>query len=291
MTAGFPDLQARSAASPRAAPPADRARSPGLSRGLARALRDFLESCETPAGAGAPAPGAAARWCRDLRGSLETALLQQETMILSLHVPLATPPGFRELLAGVFGEGFFASYHEITDCRGRAVPEFPPAARCIHGHIPLLRLRARYPGALLVTWVMDPVQRVAAQYRYWQREPDWRNPLCEALHRQQWSLLEFARQPGARNEMARFCGDLRPADFAFVGLMEEFPRSVELLLRRLQVTAVPVFEDYRRNARPLAPAPLPAAEAAEIAGLNPDSCRIYAQCRDWFQQACRAAGV
>ena len=255
-----------------------------LTVGLARDLRDYLQTCE-------PRLGDAGRSCRDLRGSLETLLLQQETMILSLDVPLANPPGFRQLLADVFGEGFFASYHEITDCHGSAVADFPSGARCIHGHFAAASLRSRFPEARLITWVMDPVQRVAAQYRYWQREPDRQNPLCAAMHRENWSLLEFARQEGARDETVRFFGELRPEDFTFIGLREEFPRSVELLLRRLQATAVPVFQAYRREAPALACAPLPPAETAAIADLNPLSGRLYADCRAWFDRACVEAGL
>ncbi len=257
-----------------------------LSAGLVRELRDHLDS------AGArPASANEARWCRDLRGSLETLLLQQGPAILSVDVPLATPPGFRELLAGVFGEGFFASYHEITDCHGRAVADLPADARCVHGHGLLPRLRAWRPGARLITWVRHPAQRVAAHYRYWLREPDPQNPLCAALHRERWSLLEFARQEEAREQLARGLDGLGPADFCFIGLREEFPRSVDLLLRRLQVTAVPVFQAYRERAAVLPVEALSTAEAEAIAGLNPRSCRLYAECRAWFDAACAAAGI
>jgi len=257
-----------------------------LTAGLAQELRDHLEACE-PRLAGGPD----ARWCRDLRGSLETLLLQQGTAILSLDVPLAPPPGFRQLLADVFGEGFFASYRGITDCRGREVADFPPAARCIHGHFAAAALRARFPAARLITWVSDPVRRVAAHYRYWQREPDEQNPLCAALRRERWPLLEFARQDGAREELARCFGGLPPSEFAFIGLREEFPRSVDLLMRRLQVTAVPVFQAYLDGAATLASAALAPAEAEAIAALNPDSCRLYAECRAWFERACSEAGI
>ncbi len=257
-----------------------------FSAGLARDLRNHLEACE-PRLVGGPE----ARWCRDLRGTLETLLLQQEGVILSLEVPLASPPGFRQLLADVFGEGFFASYREITDCHGRAVADFPPEARCIHGHFAAATLRARFPAARLITWVSDPVQRVASHYRYWQREPDERNPLCAAMRRERWSLLEFARQDGAREELARCFDGLPPSEFAFIGLREELRRSVELLMRRLQVTAVPVFQAYLDGAAALPSESLAPAETAAIAALNPGSCRLYAECRAWFERACGEAGI
>ncbi len=257
-----------------------------LSDGLVRDLRLHLDQ----SGAGIAEPGLA-RWCRDLRGSLETLLLQQGPRILSLDVPLANPPGFRQLLADVFGEGFFASYHEITDCRGQAVADFPPSARCIHGHVALGPLRARYPDARLITWVMDPVRRVAAHYDYWRREPDWSNPLCAAMHRNGWSLLDFARQDGAREDMVRFFGGLEPAAFTFIGLAGEPAASADLLMRRLEVTAVPVFQVWAGSATTPPAPPLSASDAAEIAALNPLSCRLHAACVAWFGAACRDAGL
>ncbi len=280
-------------AAPPSPPPAGPLRPTRLTRGLAGEIRDYLEACEAAwsGSAGSTAPGDTARWCHDLRGSLETLLVQQTRVILSLHIPLAEPPGFRQLLANVFGEGFFLHYHEITDCHGSVVPDYGAVVRCIHGHFDLERLRGRFPQARLITWVRDPVQRVAAQYHYWRREPDWQNALCRTLHEKNLSLLEFARHRQARNIATGFLGKLQPPDFACIGLAEEVPLAVELLMRRLQVTAVPIFRDYQRQAPGLERHALPAAEAAEIARLNDASCRLYAECRRWFQGACGEAGI
>ncbi len=252
---------------------------------LVQALHDYLASCEpslTRAGGDLP------RWGHDLLGDVETCVLQQSRVILSMQIPLAEAPGFRELLAAIFGEGFFLRYHDITDCRGRVVADFPPHTRCLHGHVPAEQLRERFPAGQLVTWVRDPVQRVAAQYRYWLREPDWAHPVCRALHEQHWSLLEFARQDTMRNKIARYFGTLRPADFAFVGIVEDFAASVDVFRHRLQITAVPLLTAYRATPPPAEPAPVSAAEREELSRLNAAGCALYAECLAQHEQAVRA---
>ena len=92
------------------------ARDVRLSAGLARDLRDHLEACEA-----ALAGGSGARWCRDLRGSLETLLLQQDGVILSLDVPLAPPPG-----TGSGGP-------PPQNVRGRSAPSAGNPPRCGRG--------------------------------------------------------------------------------------------------------------------------------------------------------------
>lgn len=259
-----------------------------LTEELVRALRDHLAACEdalTRDGADAAAVGP--DWCHDLRGDLETRLFQEVRLILSLHIPVAGARGFRRLLADIFGEGFFLHYREITDCHGRGVPDYPDEARCIHGHFIAGGLRERFPQARLITWVREPVQRVAAHYHYWRREPDWGNPVCQALHREQWSLIEFAQHEAMRDKMSHHFGNLRPEEFDFIGIFEAFPRSVDLMRHRLQLTAVPLVEAYRATERrELVPA-MSARESAAIADLNEQDRRLYAECCAWFQRACR----
>jgi hypothetical protein len=259
-----------------------------LTEDLVRRLRDHLMACEAAlARAGADAAGVGPDWCRDLRGELETHLIRQSRLILSMHIPLAEAPGFRQLLADIFGEGFFLHYREITNCRGQIVRAYSDDVRCIHGHFMAESLRASFPQARLVTWVREPVQRVVAQYHYWQREPDWGNPVCQALHRQQWSLVDFARQDLMRNKMSRHFGNLRSDDFAFIGVLEAFPRSVDLMRHRLQLTAVPRVEAYRATEYREEVPEVSAAEKEAIADFNEQDGHLYAECCAWFQRACR----
>jgi len=227
-------------------------------------------------------PGAR-REARDgLRRRLADELRPQARMWLSVHIPKTAGLTFSLVLAEVFRRDLYRSYWEITDCQGRVVPDFPGNARCIHGHIDLGRLVPAYPDATLVTWVRDPVQRVASLYHYWRREPDWRHSLCRKLHQENLSLLAFARQEPARNEMTRFFGGFGPPDFHFIGLFEQLAESMDVFFRRFGLPRMPVAHGHRNPDRGAGGYALPAEDRAEIAGLNEEDVRLYEACARRF---------
>ena len=243
--------------------------------GIIGDLRRWLAQTGAPAG---EAEAAGAR----LRRRLADELRPQARMWLSLHIPKTAGLTFSLVLAEVFREDFFRSYWEITNCRGETVPAFPANARCIHGHIDLRALLPAHPDALLLTWVREPVQRVASLYHYWRREPDLRHPLCRALHERQLSLLDFARQEQARNDMTRFFAGYGPADFAFVGLFEELGASMDLFFRKFGLPPMPLAHGHRNPDRGVDGYPVSAGEQAEIAELNADDVRLYRECARRF---------
>ncbi len=203
-------------------------------------------------------------------------------MLLSLHIPKTAGLTFSRVLAEVYREDFYRSYWEITNCRGDVVPGFPANARCIHGHLNLADLLPAYPDAMLVTWVRNPVERVASLYHYWRREPDWRHPLCRALHEQRLTLVEFARQDPARNEMCRFFGDWAPVDFSFVGIFEELPASMDLFHRKFGVPPTPLTHGHRNPGRGRSDYPLSARERIAIAEYNERDWELYWECVQRF---------
>ncbi len=219
----------------------------------------------------------------DLRRRLAEELRPQARLWLSLHIPKTAGLTFSLVLAEVFREDFFRSYWEITNCRGETVPAFPPNARCIHGHLDVNALLPRFPDAILVTWVRDPVQRVASLYHYWKREPDLRHPLCRILRERNLSLLDFARQDPARNDMTRFFGGLGPPDFSFIGLFEELGASMELFFRKFGLPAMPLAHGHRNPDRGADGYAVSAAETVAIAELNADDVRLYDECVRRFE--------
>jgi len=257
----------------------------GFPPALLANLRRFLATSQAVLSAGGPPRSGLAQASARLREQLAAELSPQARMVLSLHIPKTAGLTFSRLLAEIFGEDFYRSYWETSDCRGRAVADFPENARCIHGHFCPDLLLARYPSALLLTWVRDPVQRVASLYHYWQREPDWRHPLCRTLHAGRLSLLEFARQDAARNEMSRFFGRLQPEDFSFIGIFEELPASLELFFRRFDLAPRPVSHGHRNPERSTGRYAIPADERAEIAALNSADGALYRECVAQFQRA------
>lgn len=260
----------------------------GLPEATLGDLRRFLAASQALLSAALPPWAELARSGARLRERLAAELRPQAQMVLSLHIPKTAGLTFSRLLAEVFREDFYRSYWEITNCRGEVLADFPANARCIHGHLNPDTLLARFPSALLVTWVREPVQRLASLYHYWRREPDWRHPLCRTLHEQRLSLLDFARQDAARNEMTRYFGRLRPVDFSFIGFFEEMPASLERFFRQFDLPPLPISHGHRNPERSADGYQLSAGERAEIAALNQADEALYHECVARFQRERRA---
>lgn len=216
-------------------------------------------------------------------------------MLLSVHIPKTAGVSFRNIIKEHFGPGYSQFYWEFCDAWGRVHPDVPPGATCVHGHFAVDQLANRFPGASFVTWVRDPVDRVASSYFHRLRDPDPRNWISRKVHEEKLSLEAYAEIPEARNEMAHFMGDRQPGDFAFVGIMEEFDES---LSRFCDQFGLPPQRSRRDNCNPAhasAHYEIPSETREKILRLNERDAAIYAECLDIFhafsvQRQLRRAG-
>ena len=199
-------------------------------------------------------------------------------MLLSVHIPKTAGVSFRKMLSRLYGPGFVQYYWEISDAWGRIRSDIPPEATCIHGHFAAHVLADRYPEASLVTWVREPVERVASSYYYRLRSPDWRHPVSVELHEKNLSLVEYAALDEVRNEMTRFFGERRPEDFAFIGLVEEIDDSIGKFLARFDLPTMPI---PRENSNPDRQTPryeISESEREQILDLNQLDWSLYQSC-------------
>ncbi len=206
-------------------------------------------------------------------------------MIISVHIPKTAGVSFRLMLAQLFGEGFVQHYWEITDAQGRVLHDIPANATCVHGHFVAQVVADRYPGAPLITWVRDPVERVVSSYHHRLRNPDWRHPVCVELHRMKLSVEQYAEIELVRNEMARFMGTKRPEDFAFIGLVEEIDASMG---RFFEQFGLPRVDVPRENVNPERRAwryELSESTRRRILELNARDAAIYEACRERWSAA------
>ncbi|HVU16377.1 MAG TPA: sulfotransferase [Candidatus Didemnitutus sp.] len=150
-------------------------------------------------------------------------------MILSIHIPKTAGIRFRDLLRERFGAGLILHYYHITDATGQVLAGVPEAAECVHGTFRADALLKRFPQAQLITWVRDPVDRVISSYYHRLRGSD--SAVDGVEPPRELSLAEYADHPLVRNEMTRFFGARRPADFLFVGIVERQERSLARLRR------------------------------------------------------------
>lgn len=202
------------------------------------------------------------------------------TLILSIHIPKTAGVSVRNILKEHFGPGFVLAYWQVTDAWGRVLPEVPATARCVHGHFEADRFAGRFPRARLLTWVRDPVERVVSSYYHRLRDPDWQHPVCHELHSKKLSLVEYAALPLVRNEMAHFFGGRKPEEFFFIGVVEEFERSLAHLTRLLEIRAAPVRHDNVNPDKKTARYELDPAIRREIGALNEKDTELYGQCLD-----------
>ncbi len=203
-------------------------------------------------------------------------------MLLSVHIPKTAGVSFRNIIKEHFGPGYAQYYWEYTDAWGRTHPDVPPGASCLHGHFVADQLAGRFPGANLVAWVRDPVERVASSYYHRLRDPDPRNWISRQVHAEKLDLVEFAEIPETQNEMAHFMGRMRPWDFDFIGIAEHFDESLARFCRQF---GLPPQRSRRDNCNPeqaCARYGIPEDQREKIQRLNEGDAEIYAACLEIF---------
>lgn len=202
----------------------------------------------------------------------------QPAKYLSIHIPKTAGVSIRNILKEHFGPGFVLYYWQITDAWGQVLSEVPAEATCVHGHYQTDQLTGVFPEARLITWVRDPVERVVSSYYHRLRDPDPQHPVCRELHSKKLSVIEYAALPLVRNEMTHFFGSKKPGDFYFIGIVEEFDRSLVAMARLLDIAEAPLRRDNFNPEKPAGRYDLDAAIRREIWGANEQDADLYADC-------------
>lgn len=181
-------------------------------------------------------------------------------LLVSLHLPKTAGTSFAEALRAASGAGYHDDYADLPmqhatwrrrlhalrgglALRGRV----PAHATCIHGHFLALKygLALRNRPARWITWMRDPVQRLASHYAYWRRDYDGSDPaqpLRNRMLREEWSFERFALGPELRNVYRQYLWGFDPARFDFVGITEHYQADLERLVQRLGWKAVAVAD-------------------------------------------------
>lgn len=224
-------------------------------------------------------------------------------MLISVHIPKTGGVTLRALWQRTFGPNVYFDYgsqYAFTD----PVPPTPgvrarrlarqlrrwrrlrPTDRCIHGHFRAGRYEAHFPGAPVVTWLRDPVERVASHYYFWQRYPDRAHGVCRQVLRERLSLEEFAEIPAMRDLQSRYCDGWPLARFAFVGVVERFhelaPRL--LLLAGAGPTPLPPPANVGTARAPGARYVLPPSTRNHLERMNANDRELYEQALAYWRQ-------
>jgi Sulfotransferase family len=181
-------------------------------------------------------------------------------MILSVHMPKTAGTTFRQILIELYGTAIFFDYLDQYDFVDPEAPSFiarvgrgirgarfkqlrrlPKASdQCIHGHFRASKYLSQYTDVHLITWLRDPVERVASHYYHWLRHPDPYHSLSRKLHAQNLSLEAFAELEPMQNLQFRYLDNVPIERFGFVGVQEHFEEMLPRFFAFLEVTSVEV---------------------------------------------------
>gem|GEM_PF-378007 len=180
-------------------------------------------------------------------------------MLISLHLPKTGGVSFRRALEKVFGNRLRIDYGDLPintpvlkrRCLALLKCAWNPllfaTARkidCIHGHFLPLKYRLLRDAAF-ITWLRDPVERVASHYYFWKRSYDPKNlpSLHKKMLRENWSLERFCLGPEVRNFYSQFLWGFPVERFDFIGITEHYEEDFDFFFRKYFKTAMPMARE------------------------------------------------
>ena len=183
--------------------------------------------------------------------------LENKKLIISVHIPKTGGTTFLDVLkASVpdilyldWGVGNTRLYRHGKRIPGRfqSLPDLEslPGRSVIHGHFGMGKYLSKFPEAIYVTWLRDPVERIASTYFFWQRRPYMDDPLCTKLITEKMTLEDFASLEQTRNLQYLSLAPAGVERFDFIGITEEYERSLELFRRLIcpEVNVTPAMQN------------------------------------------------
>jgi hypothetical protein len=192
-----------------------------------------------------------------MREHLKTPLL------ISIHLPKTAGSSFVQSLSDHFANRLHVDYDDAplnTDRWRRNASAALQSLRfggrhlvdvdCIHGHfLPIkYRLTGFTRAVRFVTWMRDPVERVASHYHFWRQtyEPRSALPLHRRVVEEDWSFERFFSSPEMRNVYAQFLWGCPMSHLQFIGITEHYEEDF-LYFSRVYLNATMPPHHLRAN--------------------------------------------
>ena len=227
--------------------------------------------------------------------------------IVSVHIYKTGGTTFRNLLSTLPGTAVCLDYGDMPLAPARPARMFKSVYRTtraylkvrrtlsgsdcarvfIHGHFVASKYDRLFPSAGLATWLRDPIERVVSHYHFWLRNPNRKHPICQRLIAEGLSLADFAEVEGMGNVHSRLLAGKSIADFDFVGITEQYSRSVALFLNIFNGgEAVPVTPVNQHPARGGLRYAVDEETRARIAACNGTDISLYEAGMLRFEELC-----
>ncbi len=181
-------------------------------------------------------------------------------MIVSLHFPKTAGTSFARSLEEHFGGAFLRDYADlpintpaaernrraVQACLENECKDFS-GVECIHGHfLPLKYLLSSVRREIkFVTWMREPVERLASHYGYWLKTYD--PSTAPSLHRrvveERWSLERFCLGPELQDFYGQFLWGFSLETFAFVGIVEHYGEDFAFFAEEFLGRRLPIYQE------------------------------------------------
>ena len=180
-------------------------------------------------------------------------------MIISVHLPKTAGESFAASLKEHFKEKF---HKDVSD-----KPINTPTIRrntkaiidlikngfnrhhgidCIHGHFLPLKYGslAFRKEVIFVTWLRDPVERMASHYHYWRRNyhPETAPPLYQKMMDEDWSLENFCFRKELQNFYSQFLWGFPISQFSFIGIVEHYEEDFNFFRYHILNTPLSLYK-------------------------------------------------
>ncbi len=148
-------------------------------------------------------------------------------MLLSVHVPKCAGTSFRHVLDENYGKRVWYNYGAVFSRDSASAALVPEGTSIIHGHFLADAFDDVLPERTYMTWVRHPVERVVSNYEHFLRSPDMRDTCCRRVHEEALTLRQFADIDWMQNLICRYLARKPVEAFQFVGIAEDFTRSIQ----------------------------------------------------------------
>jgi hypothetical protein len=199
--------------------------------------------------------------------------------MISMHLPKVAGSSFRGFLSEIYGQSLRCMYSvEETAPRFLGSIELDETVQCLHGHFQADAYDNKLPGAVKITWLRDPIERVVSSYFQYQRHPDSANKLDSHGKRLTLgcSLMDFARDEDMIRQVRWYFNAVPLDNFFFIGISEEFSSSLRLLCDLLGVEMPIVIKSTNINpGKTTDRYSLTKAQKNELTGLYSEEIELY----------------